>query len=152
MLVVTVLVAGSVVQHEFSIGNRLGYNMVVGAKGGRLDLLINSVYYLSRPIENIPWSYYKEFLPASEHKDGKPGKYAGYVLEDDPDPESRGLAIPICLGDFVGDYKAALSCRRHYARDVHQAAALEIRKRRGLQNQRLRHRRRRSGSAPSIWV
>ena len=52
-------------QNSFSSGNRLGYNIVVGAKGGRLDLLLNSVYYLSRPIENIPWEYYKEFLPAS---------------------------------------------------------------------------------------
>ena len=51
-----------IVQNSFSTGNRLGYNIVVGAKGGRLDLLLNSVYYLSRPIENIPWEYYKEFL------------------------------------------------------------------------------------------
>lgn len=107
MLVVTVLVAGNIVHESFSIGNRLGYNIVVGAKGGRLDLLINSVYYLSRPIENIPWSYYKEFLPASAHKDGKKGKYSDYVLADDPDEQTRGIAIPICLGDFVGDEKAA---------------------------------------------
>jgi putative ABC transport system permease protein len=105
MLVVAVLVAGNIVHDSFSIGNRLGYNIVVGAKGGRLDLLLNSVYYLSRPIENIPWEYYKEFLPASAHKDGKAGKYAGYVLEDDPNEKARGLAIPICLGDFLGDEK-----------------------------------------------
>ncbi|HEX3998364.1 MAG TPA: ABC transporter permease [Pirellulales bacterium] len=107
MMVVAVLVAGSVVHNSFATGNQLGFNVVVGAKGGRLDLLINSVYYLSRPIENIPWSYYKEFLPASAHKDRKPGKYAGYVLEDDPDPNTAGLAIPICLGDFLGDEKAS---------------------------------------------
>ena len=107
MLVVAVLVAGSIVHDSFSIGNRLGYNIVVGAKGGRLDLLLNSVYYLSRPIENIPWAYYKEFLPASAHKDGKKGKYSDYVLADDPDEKTRGIAIPICLGDFVGDEKAA---------------------------------------------
>jgi putative ABC transport system permease protein len=101
MLVVAVLVAGNIVHDSFSIGNRLGYNIVVGAKGGRLDLLLNSVYYLSRPIENIPWEYYEEFLPASAHK--KAGKYAGYVREDDPNEKARGLAIPICLGDFLGD-------------------------------------------------
>ena len=92
MLVVAVLVTGVIVKKSFQSGNGLGYNMVVGAKGGRLDLLLNTVYYLNRPIENIPWSYYQEFLPASQRQDGKPGKYSAYVE----------LAIPVCLGDVVG--------------------------------------------------
>ena len=92
-LVVAVLVTGVVVEQSFQSGNGLGYNMIVGAKGGRLDLLLNTVYYLNRPIENIPWDYYKEFLPATAHKDGKPGKYSAYV----------DLAIPVCLGDVVGE-------------------------------------------------
>jgi putative ABC transport system permease protein len=107
MVVVTVLVAGSIVQNSFSTGSRLGYNVVVGAKGGRLDLLLNAVYYLSRPIENIPWDYYKDFLPASAHKNGKKGQFSDYILADDPDPQTRGLAIPICLGDYLGDATAA---------------------------------------------
>ncbi len=93
MLVVGVLVAMAIVDRSFQSANGLGYNLVVGAKGGRLDLLLNSVYYLNRPIENIPWDYYKEFLPANQHANGKPGKYAGYVE----------LAIPLCLGDVVGE-------------------------------------------------
>jgi putative ABC transport system permease protein len=97
MLVVTVLVVGTIVQNSFATGSRLGYNIVVGAKGGRLDLLLNSVYYLSRPIENIPWEYYKEFLPAKDHQDGKKGRFADYT----------DLAIPICLGDFLGDASAS---------------------------------------------
>ncbi len=93
MLVVAVLITGVIVQRSFQSANGLGYNLIVGAKGGRLDLLLNTVYYLNRPIENIPWDYYKEFLPANEHKDGKPGKYADYVE----------TAIPLCLGDVVGE-------------------------------------------------
>ena len=62
-------------------------------KGGRLDLLLNTVYYLNRPIENIPWDYYSEFLHASQRSDHKAGKYA-----DDVD-----IAIPVCLGDVVGE-------------------------------------------------
>ena len=93
MLVVAVIVTGVIVERSFESGNGLGYNVVVGAKGGRLDLLLNTVYYLNRPIENIPWSYYKEFLPATQRSDGKPGKFAGYV----------DLAIPVCLGDVVGE-------------------------------------------------
>ena len=91
-LVVAVLVIGQVVQKSFETGSGLGYNLLVGAKGGRLDLLVNTVYYLGKPIEKIPWTYYNEFLPAAKRKDGKAGKFSGYV----------GLAIPVCLGDMVG--------------------------------------------------
>lgn len=93
MLVVAVLVIGSVVQKSFATGNRLGYNLVAGAKGGRLDLLLNTVYYLNRPIANIPWDYYTDFLHANERHDHKDGRYAPYT----------DLAIPLCLGDFLGD-------------------------------------------------
>jgi len=93
MLVVAVLVVSGVVQKSFATGNSLGYNMIVGAKGGRLDLLLNTVYYLNRPIENIPWEYYKEFLHANERSDHKDGRFAAYV----------DLAIPVCLGDFLGE-------------------------------------------------
>src|ERR1700753_443371 len=92
-LVVAVLVIGQIVEKSFASGNALGYNLIVGAKGGRLDLLLNTVYYLNRPIENIPWEYYKEFLPASERADGQKGKFASDVA----------IAIPLCLGDVVGE-------------------------------------------------
>jgi putative ABC transport system permease protein len=92
-LVVAVLVIGQVVQKSFASGNSLGYNVIIGAKGGRLDLLLNTVYYLNRPIENIPWEYYKEFLPAAQRRDHKDGKFA-----DDVD-----VAIPVCLGDVLGE-------------------------------------------------
>ncbi len=49
-LVVAVLVIGQIVEKSFASGNALGYNVIVGAKGGRLDLLLNTVYYLNRPI------------------------------------------------------------------------------------------------------
>ena len=74
-LVVAVLVIGQIVKKSFASGSSLGYNVIVGAKGGRLDLLLNTVYYLNRPIENIPWEYYQG-IPAcainvSDHQDGK---------------------------------------------------------------------------------
>jgi putative ABC transport system permease protein len=92
-LVVAVLVIGQIVEKSFASGNALGYNVIVGAKGGRLDLLLNTVYYLNRPIENVPWDYYKEFVHAGQRSDHKDGKYA-----DDVD-----IAIPVCLGDVVGE-------------------------------------------------
>ena len=93
-LVVAVLVIGQVVQKSFASGSSLGYNVIIGAKGGRLDLLLNTVYYLNRPIENIPWDYFKEFLHANDRwGEGKDGKFASDV----------GLAIPVCLGDVLGE-------------------------------------------------
>ena len=92
----------------------LGYNVIVGAKGGRLDLLLNTVYYLNRPIENIPWDYYKEFLHASELR-----RWQGRANM----PTDVDMAIPVCLGDVVGEagqYRVV----GHDAGNVQRAVAL----------------------------
>ncbi|MFM7845196.1 MAG: ABC transporter permease [Planctomycetota bacterium] len=63
MMVVSVLSIHGVVQKSFQSNASLGYNMIVGAnKGGRLQLTLNTVYYLSSPVENIPYEYYLEFF------------------------------------------------------------------------------------------
>lgn len=63
MLVVCVLSIYGVVSEQFKNSSNLGYNMLVGAtKGGRLQLTLNSVYYLSEPVENISYPYYLEFF------------------------------------------------------------------------------------------
>jgi putative ABC transport system permease protein len=62
MLVVTVLCIHGVVTTSFRNNSSLGYNLIVGAKGGQEQLTLNTVYYLSRPVENIPYDYYLEFL------------------------------------------------------------------------------------------
>ncbi|MEX2111855.1 MAG: ABC transporter permease [Pirellulales bacterium] len=86
MLVVAVLVIHGAIDQSFLNNKGLGYNIVVGAKGGRLDLVLNSVYYLARPIENIPYTYYLEFTE---------GKFA-------PSVET---AIPLCLGDTYQEFR-----------------------------------------------
>jgi putative ABC transport system permease protein len=78
-LVVTVLVIHQVIDQSFRRSAQ-GYNLIVGAKGGRLELVLNTVYHLGRPIENIP---YKVFLEFSE------GRYKPAVE----------VAIPVCMGD-----------------------------------------------------
>src|SRR6184192_1547786 len=40
--------------------------MIVGAKGGQEQLTLNTVFYLSKPVENIPYTYYLEFLKRDE--------------------------------------------------------------------------------------
>ena len=86
MLVVAVLVAHGVIDRSFKNNSDLGYNMVVGAKGGRIELVLNAVYYLARPIENIPYGYYQEFTS---------GRFSQHVER----------AIPVCLGDMYHDFR-----------------------------------------------
>jgi len=94
-LVVATLVTAGIVRQAFNSGAGLGYNMIVGAKGSPLQLVLNSVYLISRPIENIAWDFYQEFLPAEARADGQAGTYAGSVA----------VAVPICMGDYFRGYR-----------------------------------------------
>jgi len=106
-LVVSVLVIHSVVDDTFR-RTAQGYDLIVGAKGGGLQLVLNTVFHLSRPINNIPYSYYKEFTEDDHHR----GKYARFIK----------LAIPYCLGDSYEGYRVVGTTPRmfdefEYARD-----------------------------------
>lgn len=81
-LVVAVLVIHAVVDQSFRRGAQ-GYDMIVGAKGDRLQLTLNTVFHLGVPTPNIPYSYYKEFVE---------GRFAQAVE----------TAVPVCTGH---DYK-----------------------------------------------
>jgi len=69
--------------------------MIVGAKGSPLQLVLNSVYLISRPIENISWDFYEQFQPADRRRDGQAGTFAGSVK----------TAVPICMGDYLRGYR-----------------------------------------------
>jgi len=84
-LVVIVLVVHGLVSRSFSEAAQ-GYHLIVGKKGSSLQLVFNTVFHLSRPIENLPWAYYKEF---------KTGKFANTVE----------VAVPFCLGDSYKDFR-----------------------------------------------
>lgn len=94
-LVVATLVTGAIVQRAFESGAGLGYNMIVGAKGSPLQLVLNTVYFISKPIENVGWDFYEEFLPAARRADGVDGKYAA----------STGVAVPTCMGDYYRSFR-----------------------------------------------
>ncbi len=82
-LVVCVLVIHGVVKKSFDRGAG-GYNLIVGAnKGGQLQLVLNTVYHLSRPIGNIPYTYYE-------------------WLVDRPYVEA---AYPLCMGGSYKDHR-----------------------------------------------
>ena len=105
-LVVATLVIGDVVTQAFKSGSGLGYNMIVGAKGSPLQLVLNSVYLISKPIENIPWAFYEEFLPATARPDGVAGTFAGSVQ----------TAVPICMGDYFRSYRVVGTSAAYFDR------------------------------------
>ena len=67
-LMVAVIAIHGVVHESFQVGQSLGYNILVGPKGGKLQLTLNSVFYLDQPIENIPYAYYLEFKRQAERE------------------------------------------------------------------------------------
>ena len=94
-LVVAVLVIHAKVDESFTNTAR-GYDMIVGAKGGKLQLTLNTVFHLSTPVENIPYSYYKEFTKDEVNgKVTRAGKFSHLVK----------AAIPYCLGDNYEGYR-----------------------------------------------
>src|SRR5262245_59280104 len=68
MLVVAVLSIHGVVSQSFRNNASLGYNMIVGAKGGQEQLTLNTVFYPSKPVENLPYTNYLE-LPKRAERD-----------------------------------------------------------------------------------
>lgn len=76
-LVVGVLVVYGVVEKSFHHGGE-GYDLIVGAKGGKEQLVLNTVFYLNQPIGNIPYSFCEEL------NDGKYGPVEA--------------AVPVCMG------------------------------------------------------
>lgn len=95
MLVVAVLLIHGVIAESFRNNASLGYNLILGAKGGRLQLVLNTVFYLSEPVENIPYDFYLDFVGADQRPDGTDGKWKNYV----------DRVIPVCLGDYYREYR-----------------------------------------------
>jgi len=79
-LMVTVLVINGVVTRMFS-QSATGFHLIVGAKGSPMQLVLNTIYFLDRPIENLPYKYYLDLARLS----------------------SVSQAIPFNLGDTTAD-------------------------------------------------
>jgi putative ABC transport system permease protein len=111
-LVVTVLVIMNTVEETFT-RNAQGFDLIVGAKGGALQLVLNTVYHLSTPVENVPYDFYLQFKRGTSEQmieaAGMLGGGAGYALLP-RQPRGRfasavDVAIPYCLGDSYQDFR-----------------------------------------------
>ncbi|MBM4005114.1 MAG: ABC transporter permease [Planctomycetes bacterium] len=123
-LVVVVLSVHGVMQESFTSNASLGYNMIVGAKGGKLQLTLNTVYYLSSPVENIPYEYYLEFLTADQRDreittavrveaEAIRQAMAGFDLLGSP---AVGLAPASLLGGMIAEQALERGAARHLDR------------------------------------
>jgi len=109
-LTVLVMSISGIINESLQRNSNVGYNLIVGSKGSSTQLVFNSVYYLSKPIETLKYSYYMEFFSGDRRQEEhaklggnlkdpeRPGAYAMYMR--------GGFAIPILLGDYVGRFRA----------------------------------------------
>lgn len=109
-LTVLVMSISGIVNRSLERNGNVGYNLIIGSKGSSTQLVFNSVFYLSQPIENLKYSYYLEFLPGNQRQQKftelggtlkdpeRPGVYSAFA--------TSGFAIPLCLGDYVGRFRA----------------------------------------------
>ncbi|MFN0019701.1 MAG: ABC transporter permease [Pirellulaceae bacterium] len=68
-LVVAVLSIHGVVDRSFRNNASLGYNLIIGGKGGgREQLTLSSVYYLSQPLYPVSGNYHLEFMSREERE------------------------------------------------------------------------------------
>lgn len=79
-VMIAVIVIYGVAVRQFE-QNAQGYHLIVGGKGGSLQLVLSTVYHIGQPLYPIPYTYYQKFLPGGEFAD---------LTE---------VAIPQCLGD-----------------------------------------------------
>jgi putative ABC transport system permease protein len=122
-LVVLVLTISGVIEKSLERTSNVGYNLIIGAKGSPLQLVFNTVFFLSKPVENIPYSYYMEYLPGDQRQ--KERDRIGGVLKD---PDRNGLysflmkggfAIPLCMGDYVDRFRCVATTPDYFEKLQH---------------------------------
>src|SRR5690606_25109199 len=67
-------------------------------KGGKLQLTLNTVYYLSQPVENIPYDLYLEFLPAERRQQ----EYENSLRVAGLEAQQAVLEVLDAQGDVLG--------------------------------------------------
>ena len=66
MMVVSVISIHGIVSKSFKNSRTFGYNILVGARGGEVQLTMSSVFFLAPPVENIPCLLYTSPSPRDQ--------------------------------------------------------------------------------------
>ena len=109
MMVVAVLSIYGLVQNSFRSNNSFGYNIIVGARGGGTQLTLNSVYYLSRPVENIPYEYYLAFQGKEKRGRELKNSIAYQARESSADLAAVDPSITLAGGSFASLFAQAVA-------------------------------------------
>ena len=94
MMMVSVLVIHGIVAQMFS-QRTIGYDLIVGRKGSDLQLVLNTVYRLDQPIENLPYLYYLELKEDRRIKDVVP-----FTMGDSTKGEEGGFPVVGTVSDY----------------------------------------------------
>jgi len=109
MMVVAVLSVHGVVSKSFRNNSSLGYNQIVGARGGKLQLTMNTVFYLSQPVANVPYEYYLEFVPQEERQAALANTIRGELHQAQWDTLNTALSVDAPSGAGLAGLAADLA-------------------------------------------
>ena len=123
MMVVAVLSIYGLVQNSFRSNSSFGYNIIVGARGGGTQLTMNSVYYLSRPVENIPYEYYLAFCDKETRQRELKNSIAYQARESSADIAALAPNVTLAGGSFTDLFAQAVV---EDAFELQQNQAMEI--------------------------
>ena len=118
MSVVMVLSIHGIMSQSFRSNSSFGYSVLVGARGGGQQLTLSSVYYLTPPVENIPYEYYLAF----KNRDVREQELKNSIIWNVHQTEQSSLDIANAVG---GSLASALS---QWATERQQIDAMGIEK------------------------
>lgn len=119
-MVVAVITIHGVVDESFRNNTNLSYNMIVGAKGGKLQLTLNTVYYLSQPVENVPYDFFLEFFPAERRQ----AEYANSLRAAAAEAQRAALELAHLQAD-LGGAPGAISLAHTAGREAFDKATIK---------------------------
>jgi putative ABC transport system permease protein len=92
-LVVTVLVIHSVIEQSFMRGT-IGCNYIVGGKGSQYQLVLNTIFHVERPLDNIPFKFQEELQ----------NRYSAVI----------DFMVPLCMGHDYKTYPAIATTQDYF--------------------------------------
>lgn len=104
MLMVVVLVISGAVDSAFN-QRSVAYDLIVGAKGSSLQLVMSSVYRIQPPIANLPLMYFKQLQDDNRITKAVPLAFGDYTKPEHGSFPIVGTTNDYFLNDYTADRK-----------------------------------------------